>query len=235
MLVLMEGDTTGFIQANDTDLNHHLKGCYRNEEMALMLKKLEVDKNQVPSPTREQMTEMLLGAWKETDVDFNAVFKKGFVTNEVDLSEDFLVSDTFFSLIVDDVLEYRRQLLNSDVPAKLQTIAKRLIPPKGIRRKNIEGSKQLDYMEGELTIDDLEPAEQSTMTSNFLVTRRVTKRTLIKIRTNCQPNSALSHLFQNICNDPEVNEDAKFLDNLWKVFEGNETSTMFKPHLNKVK
>ena len=96
MRVLMEGGTTGVIQANDTDLNHHLKGCYRNEEMALMLKKLEVDENKVPSPTREQMIEMLFGAWKETDVDFNAVFKKVFVTNEVDRSEDFLVSDNFF-------------------------------------------------------------------------------------------------------------------------------------------
>ena len=113
------------------------------------------------------MIEMLLGAWKETDVDFNAVFKKGFVTNEVDRSEDFLVSDNFFSLIVDDVLEYRTQLLNSDVPANLQTIAKRLIPPKGIRSKNIEGSKQLDYMEGEPIIDDLEPAEQSDNDEQF--------------------------------------------------------------------
>ena len=40
---------------------------------------------------------------------------------------------------------------------------------------------------------------------------------------------------QNVYNDSEVNKDAKFLDNLQKVFEDNETSLMFKPHLNKVK
>ena len=40
---------------------------------------------------------------------------------------------------------------------------------------------------------------------------------------------------QNTCNDPEVNKDAKFLDVLQKVFEDNETSLMFKPHLTKVK
>ena len=44
-------------------------------------------------------------------------------------------------------------------------------------------------------------------------------------------NSSLQSTF----NDPKVNMDAKFLDNLQKVFEDNETSLMFKPHLNKVK
>ena len=62
VLVLMEEEITGFIQANDTDLHHHLKGCYRNKEMVLMLKKLEVDKNKVLSPSREHMIETLLGA-----------------------------------------------------------------------------------------------------------------------------------------------------------------------------
>ena len=40
---------------------------------------------------------------------------------------------------------------------------------------------------------------------------------------------------QNICNDPDVNKDAKFLDDLQKVFKETETSLMFKPHLNKMK
>ena len=40
---------------------------------------------------------------------------------------------------------------------------------------------------------------------------------------------------QNICNYPDVNKDTKFLDDLQKVFKKNETSLMFKPHLNKMK
>ena len=51
------------------------------------------------------MIEMFLAAWKETDVDFIAVFKKLFVTNAFDGSEDFLVSDKLFSLIGDEILE----------------------------------------------------------------------------------------------------------------------------------
>ena len=138
VLVLMGGGITGFIQANDTDLHHHLKSHYRSEEMELMLKKSEVDKNKVPAPNREKMINMLLAAWKETDVDFTAVFKKLFATNKLDGSEDFLVSDKLFSLIGDGMLEFRRQLLNSEVPINLQALIKKLIPPKGIRYNNID-------------------------------------------------------------------------------------------------
>ena len=37
VLILMGGGITGFIQVNDTNLHHHLKCCYRKEEMALTL------------------------------------------------------------------------------------------------------------------------------------------------------------------------------------------------------
>ena len=75
---------------------------------------------------------MLLGTWKKTEVDFNSVFKKLFVTNAFDVSEDLLVSDELLSLIVEKMLQYRRQLLNAEVPANFQTVVKKLIPPKGI-------------------------------------------------------------------------------------------------------
>ena len=70
-----------------------------------MLKKLEIEKSKVASPSREQM---IFGAWKETDKDFNAIVKELFVTNAFDGPEDFLVSDKLFSWIGDDMLEYRR-------------------------------------------------------------------------------------------------------------------------------
>ncbi len=48
--------------------------------MALMLKKLKVDKNQVPAPSREEIINLLFAAWQETDNDFASVFKKLSVT-----------------------------------------------------------------------------------------------------------------------------------------------------------
>lgn len=72
--------------------------------MKLMLKKLEIDKleidkKKVPSPTCEQIIDLLLGTWKEASVDFNAVFKRLFVTDVFDGSESSLVFDKLFSLI----------------------------------------------------------------------------------------------------------------------------------------
>ena len=40
---------------------------------------------------------------------------------------------------------------------------------------------------------------------------------------------------QNFCDDPEINKDAVFPDEFQKVLEKNETSVLFKPHLNKMK
>ena len=94
VLVVMGGGITGFIKANGTHLHHHLKGKYRSKEMELMIKKLEVDK--VPSPSREDMVQMLLDSWKENEVHYLSIFKKLFVTNKFDGTEDYLVSEKLF-------------------------------------------------------------------------------------------------------------------------------------------
>ena len=186
----------------------------------------EVDKTKVPAPNREEMINMLLAVWKETDVDFTAVFKKLFVTNKFDDSEDFLVSDELFSLIGDDMLEFRRQLLNSEVPINLQAVIKKLIPPKGIRRNDIDGSEVLDYMEGEAIFDNLESEEQSENHDRFssdsendegeneadsaAIDQAMSTTTPVLVST--EPSVIKS--LQNICNDPDVKKDTKFLDDL---------------------
>ena len=88
------------------------------------------------------------------------------MTIKLDGSEDFLVFDKLFSLIGDDMLEFRRQLLNSEVPINLQAVIKKLTPPKGIRRNNIDGSELLDYMEEE-AIDNIESEDQSENNDRF--------------------------------------------------------------------
>ena len=138
VLVVMGGGKAGFIQANGTDLHRHLKGKYRSKEMELMLKKLEVDKNKVSSPSWENMVQMLLDSWKENEVHHLFVFKKLFVTNNFDGTEDYLVLKKLFKLIGDNMLEYCRQLLNLPVPKNLQSFMKQITPLKGIRRKNFE-------------------------------------------------------------------------------------------------
>ena len=54
------------------------------------------------------------------------------------------------------------------------------------------------------------------------------------IAATAEPSRAIPSLF-NICSDPSINQDAKFLDALHDVFEQNETSTVFKTHIKKMK
>ena len=39
----------------------------------------------------------------------------------------------------------------------------------------------------------------------------------------------------DICTDEDINKDARFLDTIQKVFDGNETSLLFKPNAIKMK
>ena len=136
----MGGGITGFIQANDTDLHHSIKSLYRNEKMELMLKMLSDDKNKVPAPKQEDLINMLILAWENIKTDFGEVFKKGFVTDALDGSEDHLISDKIFSLIGNIMQDFQKSLSESPLRTSLLAVIKGLIPQKGIRRKNIEGS-----------------------------------------------------------------------------------------------
>ena len=48
---------------------------------------------------------------------------------------------------------FRDGLMQSEMPATVQEVIQKLIPPKGILRKNIEGAELLDFMEEEVSID----------------------------------------------------------------------------------
>ena len=134
--------------------------------MALMLEKLEVDKNKIPSPTREEMVKLLHTAWKETTVDFPAIFKSLFVTSALDGSDDYLVSDRLFDLIGEDMRRFRTEMLRLKVPENLQSVIKNLIPPKGICRKNIEGTELLDLAADEDVVEVQEQQQDDESASD---------------------------------------------------------------------
>ena len=140
ILVIMGGGITGFIQSNDTRLHRKFKANYRDLEMELMMEKLQADKKKVPSTTREEMINMAVKASRKVDVSFTEGFKELFVTNKLDGSEDYLVSDKLFALIGNEMKEFRKKLMESPPPDKIQKVIKSIIPPKGIRRKNVEGT-----------------------------------------------------------------------------------------------
>ena len=170
------GGITGDIQANDTDMHAPLKKIYRKLEAELMLKKLEKDPDTIPRPTKDEMMEMLDNAWKSVleKVDTADRFTCLWLTNKLDGSEDYLVSQGIKDLVGGALLEFRKSLMENEAPRTLQEMIRNITPPKGVKRKQIIGEipddegvelfdcegdeleKMEERLEGELEEDNLE-------------------------------------------------------------------------------
>ena len=64
-----------------------------------MLEQLNNDSNKIPSSSRNEIMCMLLKARELLDVDTEREFKSLFVTNALDRSEDYPVSDDLYALV----------------------------------------------------------------------------------------------------------------------------------------
>ena len=226
ILILMGGGITGFIQANDTD---------REEEMNFMLKMLEADKSQIPSPSRDNMIKMLMSSWDAITTDFSQVFKK--LANKLDGSEDYLVSDKLFSLIGNEMKDFRDSLLKYN----LKTIVKQLIPPKGIKR-NFEGSELLEYIDSLSDDKDENKSDEEIYQSgddddenesNDDESESAVNDEEIAQSSKNTSRSAKFKSLVNISSDPIINKDARFLEQIQALLLENDTSDVFKPHLKK--
>ena len=224
-----------------TFLHKRLKALYREEEMNLMLKILETDKSKIPSPSRDNMIKML-SSWDAITTDFSQVFKKLFVTNKLDGSEDYLVSDKLFSLIGNEMKDFRDSLLKSDVPNNLKTIVKQLIPPKGIKR-NFEGSELLEYMDSLGDDNDENKSDEEIYqsgddddeneTNDDESESAVNDEEIAQSSKNTSRSAKIKSLV-NISSDPIINKDARFLEQIQALLLENDTSDDFKPHLKKL-
>ena len=235
VLVLIGGGITGFIQQNDTHIHRPLKYEYRNNECTLMIVKLQADKTKVPSPTRDEMMAMLAHAWNALTVDCAAAFKNLFVTNALDGSEDHLIWDKIFRLVGADMISFRNQLLDQSVPKVLQDVVKTLIPPKGVKRKEYEGTEFFTGFEDfeepneEPSRSDESDVSDSEAISGDLPTAAVPD--------NQPPQPVIVHgtvSLQNIVADEDINKDAKFLDDINKVINDADTSQIFLPQMQKL-
>ena len=182
---------------------------------------------------------MLLSAWKDVPNNFAEVFKKHFVTNALDGSEDHLVSDKLFALTGSDMQKFRKELTESPMPAKLLTVIKQLVLPKDIRRK-LEGTELLDYAEDDPYLffeendENINEENESDDEENSEVETQAEIASTVEIAGTAASSNTIPSL-TNVTDDPLINKDAKFLYALQNVFEANETSVIFKPHLKEMK
>ena len=119
---------------------------------------LELFSDKIPSPTRDEMMDMLVRALSKVneELDTKKAFKRLFVTNALDGSEDHLVSEKLFNLVGNEMLKFREDLCKEKAPKDLADLLKTITPPKGIRRKNVEGTELFDCegAEIETSVDD---------------------------------------------------------------------------------
>ena len=110
-----------------------------------MLEKLTKDLQKVPSPDRSEVMSFLVESEKAIALDTNAAFKSVQVTDSLDGSEDYLVSDKIVGLAGDSMRQLRNEMTAKPPPKTVKEVIRSLIPPKGIKRdKNIKGSELFD-------------------------------------------------------------------------------------------
>ena len=135
--------------------------------------------------------------------------------------------------------------MESPPPDKIQKVIKSVIPPKGIKRQNVEGTELLDFPIEDATtsieqdepesseaeeenVDDDQPEEISTHEEKAAPEVQAAE-------TSVAVNRSQITSLVNISNDNNINKDARFLDAIKKAFDEYETSTVLKPHTTKMK
>ena len=78
-----------------------------------MLEQLNNDPKKIPSPSRNEMMLMLLKPWELLDIDTESEFQFLLVTNALDTSEDYLVSDKLYALVGNEMIKFRTELMTS--------------------------------------------------------------------------------------------------------------------------
>ena len=155
-----------------------------------MLEKLTKDPKKVPAPDRGKMMSLLVKSEKAVELDANAAFKSVWVTNCLDGSEDYLVNDKIFALVIDSMRQFRNEMTAKPPPKAIKEVIGSLIPPKCIKRgKNTDG-KFLDSIKK--VFHEHETSVQFTAAQNQLENAYKSARTSLKkqIRNKKKQNEA---------------------------------------------
>ena len=199
-----------------------------------MIEKLQANKNKVPSLTQDKMMSMLENAWSFLTVVSTATFKSLLVTNTLDGSGDHLVSGKCFCLIGTDIMSFRAKLLTQQHLKSLEGIVRKLIPPKGIKRKEFVGTQFFTDITDPEEVGIISEGKESEMSDMDATPHENVNETDTVNQTPFHTvvlQGAVS--LQNIVDDPDINKDAKVLDDLSIIIGDTDVSTDFMPHMQK--
>ena len=94
---------------------------------------------------------MLVQSFDSIEIDVVKRFKSLWVTNALDGSEDYLVSERVMLLVGDQMKKFRQNLNSNKGPKSLQDLLKLITPPKGVKRRSQNTAIPID--EGEELFD----------------------------------------------------------------------------------
>lgn len=238
--VIIGGGVTGDIQINDTDLHSKLKAKYRELEQLLMIDQLKSNPKKIPQPSRDDMMRMLAESLEAVDIDVVTRFKSLWVTNALDGSEDYLVSERIIMLVGEKLKAFRAKLNKNKSPKNLKDLLKLITPPKGVKRKGEttavpvdEGGELFDCDGEELNHEPLQESDDSDQDDDQNNPLNEGQQSQTE---NQQTTTAAPVLLASVIKDnPELEKDATFLDNLGTLLSTSDTSDKFMPFMNSFK
>ena len=99
------------------------------------------------------MMRMLKKSFGSLEIDVSSRFKALWVTNALDGSEDYLVSERVIALVGNKMKTFLNDLMKKKSAKSLKDLMKLMTPPKGIRRKNLNNDMMVPPDEGDELFD----------------------------------------------------------------------------------
>ena len=205
--VIIGDGLTGDIQINDTDLRSPLKAKYRELEQLLMIDQLKANPKKIPQPSRDDMMTMLSESFEADEIG----------------------------------MVFRKQLNKAESPKNLKDLLKLIIPPKAVKRKGEKTAVPVD--EGEELFDcggeelnhkpllESDDSDQEDEENGDPANEGEQSQT-----ENQQTTTVAPVLLASIVKDnPELEKDAIFLNNLGTLLSTSDTSDKFIPFMNNFK
>ena len=188
---------------------------------------------------------MLVQSFDSIEIDVVRRFKSLWVTNALDGSEDYLVSERVMLLVGDQMKKFRQNLNSNKGPKSLQDLLKLITPPKGVKRRSQntaipidEGEELFDCDGDELNDEPQVKTDDSDSEGEANEAEQAENANVENASWRHDANSQetvspVPIYLGNLCEEnSDIKKDAVFVDNLGKILSNAETSDKFLPFIN---
>ena len=213
-----------------------------------MIEQLHNDPKTIPKPSRDEMMRILYESHVSFEKDYTKEFKSLWVTNVLDGSEHYLVSERVYKLVGTRMIVFQNQLMKIASPKNLKQLLKMIASPKGVKRKDAEGSAapvdegnklfdcEGEEIETEIIEEDISASEVEDKTP------QATSQAVANKENATAEYSSPSKSAQSIPKLPlscpedkrELLNDAKIIDEMGQLLLTSTTSTRISPSIRGI-